>query len=218
MKTVRNLLMGLCSLGLVLLVWNATPAYAATDTPSDASNVIVESNQATAVFAGGCFWCMEKPFEDLEGVISATSGYTGGTTENPTYSEVSSGVTGHVEAVQVVYDPRQLRYDDLLDVFWHNIDPVDEGGQFCDQGSQYLSKIFVQNDEQLQWVTQSEQRLKELPQFRDLSIATTIEPAQPFYPAEEHHQDYARKHPVRYQLVELYCGRPARLNKLWGNP
>ncbi|MBW4652643.1 MAG: peptide-methionine (S)-S-oxide reductase MsrA [Kaiparowitsia implicata GSE-PSE-MK54-09C] len=215
MKTVRNLLMGLCFLGLVLLGY-AMPAYAANDTPSDASAVIAESNQATALFAGGCFWCMEKPFEDLEGVISATSGYTGGTTENPNYSEVSTGVTGHVEAVQVVYDPMQLSYDELLDVFWHNVDPVDDAGQFCDQGSQYLSKIFVQSDEQLQRATQSEQRLRELPQFRNLTIATTIEPAQTFYPAEERHQNYARKHPVRYQLVELYCGRPARLNKLWG--
>lgn len=167
-----------------------------------------------AVFAGGCFWCMEPPFDKLEGVISTTSGYIGGTVPNPSYAQVSSGRTGHTEAVEVVYDPDQVSYEQLLDIFWRNIDPLDAGGQFCDRGSQYRSAVFVGTEPERQQAEASRARIQT--RF-DQSIATEVVDDSPFYPAEDYHQDYYLKNPIRYQLYRFGCGRDARLNALWGS-
>jgi peptide-methionine (S)-S-oxide reductase len=171
--------------------------------------------RATATFAGGCFWCMEGPFERIEGVSSVTSGYTGGTKKNPTYEEVSAGTTGHAESVQVVYDPAKVTYAQLLDVFWHNIDPLAGYGQFCDHGTQYRSAIFYRDEEQRQAAEKSKQALDDLPAFKG-KIKTEIVPASTFYPAEEYHQDFYKKNPVRYQTYRMGCGRDRRLKELWG--
>ena len=169
--------------------------------------------QAEAIFAGGCFWCMEPPFEKLKGVKSVVSGYTGGTTKNPTYEQVSAGGTGHYEAVLVTYDPRQVSYATLLDGFWHNIDPLDAGGQFCDKGGQYRAAIFYRNPAERQLAEQTRQKIA---QTRRWNIATQILPATPFYLAEGYHQDYAKKNPVRYKFYRFNCGRDHRLEQLWG--
>jgi peptide-methionine (S)-S-oxide reductase len=165
---------------------------------------------AVATFAGGCFWCMEPPFESLKGVVSVTSGYTGGDVANPTYQQVSDGGTGHYEAVQVRYDPQQITYAQLLEVFWRNIDPTDDGGQFCDRGPQYRAAIFFHDAAQKQAAEQSKKAKK-------LRVVTEILPARPFYPAEEYHQDYAKKNPVRYKFYRFNCGRDRVLKKVWGN-
>lgn len=169
--------------------------------------------QATATFAGGCFWCMEKPFDEIPGVISTRSGYTGGSTENPTYEQVSAGKTGHLEAVQVSYDPAKVSYQQLLDIFWRNIDPLDSRGQFCDKGGQYRSAIFYHDDEQRRRAAASKERLEKERRWR---IVTEIKPAVTFYPAEDYHQDYYRKNPVRYRFYRSNCGRDDRLKELWG--
>lgn len=169
---------------------------------------------ARATFAGGCFWCMEPPFDKLDGVISTTSGYTGGHKENPTYEAVSSGTTGHAEAIQILYDPEKITYDQLLEVFWKNVDPTDGGGQFCDRGSQYRAAIFYHDDEQKRLAEQSKKALIDSEDFKE--IATEITAASTFYPAEEYHQDYYRKNPVRYKFYRYGCGRDKRLKELWG--
>jgi len=216
MKAIRNVLIGLALLGVVVLIWDALPFYAEDTPTAEPASLTQETDLATATFAGGCFWCMEKPFDELEGVVSTTSGYTGGTMEDPTYYQVSAGDTGHVEAVQVRYDPSQVSYDTLLDVFWKNIDPLDNAGQFCDKGSQYRSKIFLHNDEQRQLAEASKQELDQ-EKFRNSTIATEIESAQTFYPAEEYHQDYYLKHPIRYNYYRTGCGRDKRLEEVWGS-
>jgi peptide-methionine (S)-S-oxide reductase len=167
-----------------------------------------------ATFAGGCFWCMEPPFDKLDGVISTTSGYTGGHKENPTYEEVSSGTTGHAEAIQVIYDPDKITFDQLLEVFWRNVDPTDGGGQFCDRGSQYRTAIFYHDDEQRRLAQRSKKALIESTGFK--AIATEITAASAFYPAEEYHQDYYKKNPLRYKFYRYSCGRDKRLKELWG--
>ncbi len=182
---------------------------------SNAANDPDKIPYQTATFAGGCFWCMEPPFDKLDGVISTTSGYTGGGRKNPTYKEVSQGGTGHAEAVQVVYDPSQISYDELLDVFWHNIDPTNANGQFCDWGNQYRSEIFYHNAEQEKLARQSLAALNELKPF-DAPIVTTVTQAGSFYPAEDYHQDYYQKNPVRYKFYRYGCGRDKRLEELWG--
>ena len=169
----------------------------------------------TATFAGGCFWCMEAPFDKLEGVISTTSGYTGGHKKNPTYKEVSHGGTGHAEAVQIVYDPEKVSYTKLLDVFWHNVDPTNAHGQFCDNGDQYRSEIFYHNEEQRQLAVASEQELEKNKPFA-APIVTRIAPASTFYPAEDYHQNYYQKNPIRYKYYRYSCGRDQQLEKLWG--
>jgi peptide-methionine (S)-S-oxide reductase len=166
-----------------------------------------------ATFAGGCFWCMEPPFEALPGVSSVTSGYTGGTRADPTYEEVSSGGTGHAEAVQIVYDPSQVSFEKLLDVFWHNIDPTVAGRQFCDVGSQYRSAIFVHDDAQRK---AAEASLAAVQKKLGVPVKTEIVAASRFYPAEEYHQDYAEKNPLRYRYYRHGCGRDARLEEIWG--
>lgn len=168
---------------------------------------------ATAIFAGGCFWCMVHPFDELAGVVSVTSGYTGGHKVNPTYQEVSAGDTGHVEAVQIVFDPNQIGYKKLLEVFWRNVDPLDKGGQFCDRGSTYQSVIFYQNDEQKRLAEQSKATIeKQLGK----TVVTAIRPAATFYAAEDYHQDYYKKNPLRYKYYRYSCGRDQRLEQLWG--
>jgi peptide-methionine (S)-S-oxide reductase len=169
---------------------------------------------AKATFAGGCFWCMEPPFDKLDGVISTTSGYTGGHKENPTYEEVSSGTTGHAEAIQIAYDPEKIRYGELLQIFWRNIDPTDGGGQFCDRGTQYRTAIFYHDEEQRRLAQQSRQAVIDSKGFKE--IATEITAASTFYPAEEYHQDYYKKNPVRYKFYRYSCGRDKRLKELWG--
>jgi len=170
---------------------------------------------AKATFAGGCFWCMEHPFDELPGVVSVTSGYTGGRKPNPTYKEVSAGGTGHAEAVQVVYDPAVVSYGKLLDVFWRNIDPTVKDRQFCDVGSQYRSAIFFHDDEQRRLVDESLRELEKSKPFKE-KIVTQVVPASEFWPAEEYHQHYYKKNPLRYQFYRAGCGRDARLKQLWG--
>jgi peptide-methionine (S)-S-oxide reductase len=170
----------------------------------------------TATFAGGCFWCMEPPFEKLAGVISVTAGYTGGKTGNPGYEEVSAGSTGHAESVQIRFDPAKISYTQLLRVFWHNIDPTARNRQFCDSGNQYRSAIFYHNEMQKKLALESKEALEKSKRFPE-PIVTEITPASEFYPAEEYHQDYYRKNPIRYKYYRYSCGRDKRLKELWGN-
>jgi peptide-methionine (S)-S-oxide reductase len=192
---------------LALAVLGAAPAGA---DPSPGA-----PERAFAIFAGGCFWCMEPPFDALPGVLSTTSGYTGGRVENPSYQQVSEGGTGHREAVRVEYDPTRVSYPQLLDVFWHNVDPLDAGGQFCDRGSQYESAIFVADAEERRLAEASKRALEASGRF-DRPVATRILAASAFYPAEEYHQDYARRNPLRYRYYRYGCGRDARLEAVWG--
>jgi peptide-methionine (S)-S-oxide reductase len=168
-----------------------------------------------AIFAGGCFWCMEPPFDALDGVLSTTSGYTGGRVANPSYEQVSEGGTGHREAVRIEYDPARISYPELLEVFWRNVDPIDAGGQFCDRGSQYASAIFALDAEQRRFAEASKQSLDRSGKLGK-PIATPILEAGAFYPAEEYHQDYAQKNPIRYRYYRHGCGRDARLKEVWG--
>jgi len=168
-----------------------------------------------ATFAGGCFWCMEHAFDEVEGVVETVSGYTGGEVEDPTYRQVSAGATGHAEAVRVRYDPQRITYEELLDIFWHNIDPLTADRQFCDAGSQYRSAIFYHDERQQRLAEGSREALARSGRF-DRPIVTEIEPAGAFYRAEAYHQDYHQKNPVRYQLYRFACGRDDRLEALWG--
>lgn len=173
------------------------------------------ANFAKATFAGGCFWCMEPPFDKLPGVVSTTSGYTGGNKLNPTYREVSDGETGHTEAVQIVYDPAKISYDQLLNVFWRNIDPTVKDQQFCDHGSQYRTGIFAHDDMQKKLADAAKAALLKSKPFK-ADIVTEITAASTFYPAEDYHQDYYLKNPVKYKFYRFNCGRDARLKELWG--
>ena len=168
----------------------------------------------TAIFAGGCFWCTESDFDHMPGVVSTTSGYSGGRVANPTYEQVSRGNTGHIEAVRVVYDPRRISYAALVDRFFRTIDPLDSGGSFCDRGYQYRSAIFVRNAEERRIAEAAKARVQ-----RRLGrpVATLILPARNFYAAEDYHQDYYRKNPVRYRFYRWNCGRQQRLDALWGS-
>jgi len=170
---------------------------------------------AKATFAGGCFWCMEPPYDKLDGVISTKSGYTGGQKKNPTYEEVSSGRTGHAEAVEVVYDPKKIGYEKLLEVFWRNVDPTVKDQQFCDVGSQYRTGIFYHDEEQKRLAEASKAALEKNKPFKG-PIVTEITRATEFYPAEDYHQDYYLKNPVRYKFYRSGCGRDNRLKQLWG--
>lgn len=172
------------------------------------------TGQAEAVFAGGCFWCMEAPFDELEGVVSTTSGYTGGELEAPTYEQVGHGQTRHVEAIRVVYDPARVSYARLLEVFWHNVDPTQDDGQFCDRGRQYRTAIFVATAEERRLATESRDRVA-----RELSaeIVTEIRDASAFWEAEGYHQDFYRRNPLRYSSYRAGCGRDRRLRELWGD-
>ena len=170
----------------------------------------------TAVFAGGCFWCVEADFDKVPGVISTTSGYTGGTVANPTYEQVSSKQTGHAEAVRIVFDPAKVSYEKLLEYFWRTIDPTTKDRQFCDAGSPYRTAIFASDEAQLKAAQASRAALEKSKPFKQ-PIVTEIVMAGAFYPAEEYHQDYYRKNPVRYHYYRSGCGRDARLKELWGS-
>ncbi len=201
----------LLAIALGLLGYRSPEVGLAGSTPAPVSTA--DERLAIATFAGGCFWCMEPPFDKLPGVRSTTSGYTGGHVPNPSYEAVSGGNTGHVEAVQVVYDPGQISYAQLLDVFWRNIDPLSGDGQFCDRGPTYVSAIFYHDDEQRRLAEDSKRKLEgRFPQ----PIVTSIRSAVSFYPAEEYHQDYYKKNPIRYKFYRTTCGRDARLATLWG--
>lgn len=169
--------------------------------------------RAIATFAGGCFWCMEPPFERMKGVLSVTSGYTGGRVDKPTYEQVSEGVTGHREAVEVVYDPARVSFQQLLDVYWQNVDPFDNSGQFCDKGGQYRAAIFVHDAEQKRLAEASKQAVGV--RFHQ-DVFADILPAGRFYAAEDYHQDYYKKNPLRYKFYRFNCGRDSRLKRLWG--
>ena len=171
---------------------------------------------ARAVFAGGCFWCVESDFDKVDGVISTTSGYIGGTVANPSYEQVSAKRTGHAEAVEIVFDPKRVSYAKLVERFWRTIDPTTPDRQFCDAGTPYRSAIFAVDDSQLQVALASRSALEKSKPFKE-PIVTQIVPASTFYPAEEYHQDYYKKNPLRYQYYRNGCGRDARLKQLWGS-
>lgn len=181
-----------------------------------ATTVEVPPGFSVATFAGGCFWCMEPPYDKLPGVRATISGYTDGKVANPTYEQVSSGTTGHAEAVQVVYDPKKVSYEKLLEVFWHNVDPTVRDAQFCDHGSQYRTAIFYHDEAQRKAAEASKAALEKSRPFRE-PIVTPIVMASAFYPAEDYHQDFYTKNPVRYNLYRSGCGRDARLKQLWGD-
>jgi len=170
---------------------------------------------AKATFAGGCFWCVEADFDKVRGVISTTSGYIGGTVANPSYEQVSAKVTGHAEAVEIVFDPAQVSYEQLLGYYWRTIDPTTKDRQFCDSGSPYRTAIFTHGPQQAAAAQASLAGLERTKPFKE-PIVTTIEPAGTFYPAEAYHQDYYKKNPVRYQYYRASCGRDLRLQQLWG--
>lgn len=202
---------GLLAFSLVL--WSAAAvAQSSSAAPPSAPPTPTE----TAIFAGGCFWCMEPPFDKLPGVLSTTSGYTSGRTVNPTYKQVSSGGTGHTEAVMVIYDPSRVSYAKLLHVFWTNIDPVAKNRQFCDVGDMYRSGIYPTDLSQLSGAIASKQSLLSSGLF-PRGIATEIVPATSFYPAESYHQDYYIKNPARYKFYRSSCGRDKRLREVWGS-
>lgn len=202
---------------LLLLLWSAAFALAMPGWAWSQALPGAKTKPATAkaTFAGGCFWCMEEAFDAVPGVIATTSGYTGGQVKNPTYEQVSSGRTGHAEAVQVEYDPSKVTYARLLEVFWRNIDPTQKDAQFCDYGSQYRSGIFYHDDEQKRLAEASRAALAKSKPFKG-EIVTEITKAAQFYPAEDYHQNYYLKNPARYKFYKSGCGRAARLKQLWG--
>jgi peptide-methionine (S)-S-oxide reductase len=171
--------------------------------------------QQKATFAAGCFWCVEEAFDKVPGVVSTTSGYMGGQTKKPTYEQVSAGGTGHTEVVQVVYDPAKVSYERLLEVFWRNVDPTVRDRQFCDVGTQYRAAVFFHTPEQKKLADDSKARLEKTKPFKE-PIVTPVQAAGEFWPAEEYHQDYHRKNPLRYKFYKTGCGREARLDQLWG--
>lgn len=189
--------------GAAVLMLLSAPAARAADTAT-----------ATAIFAGGCFWCVESDFDRIPGVLKTVSGYTGGTLKDPTYHQVSAGGTGHREAVQITYDPAKVTYSQLLTAFWHSVDPTDGGGQFCDRGESYRSAVFV-TDETQRRLAEASKRTAAQELGKD--VATTIEGAQTFYPAEDYHQDYYRKNPIRYKFYRWNCGRDQEVEEVWGD-
>jgi len=184
-------------------------------TKADPETIIKNEGLQLATFAGGCFWCMEPPFDKLEGVISTTSGYTGGHKKNPTYRQVTAGNTGHAESVQVLFDPEKITYPELLYVFWRNIDPTTKDRQFCDYGTQYRTGIFYHDDEQKIQAEISRTEIEKWKPFKG-PIVTMINPLSTFYPAEDFHQDYYKKNPIRYKFYRFACGRDLQLKDLWG--
>jgi len=199
----------------ILIFW-VSPVWAGShsETLDQQKKGETTTSSASAVFAGGCFWCMESPYDKLKGVISTTSGYTNGHLKNPSYKQVSAGTSGHIEALKVVYDPSQVSYQQLLDVFWRNIDPLDGGGQFCDRGSQYVSAIFYIDESQRQKAQDSLVALVDAAIFEQ-PIQTKIIAASQFYPAEPYHQNYYQRNPIRYKYYRWNCGRDQRLQTLW---
>ncbi|GAB4371594.1 MAG: peptide-methionine (S)-S-oxide reductase MsrA [Deltaproteobacteria bacterium] len=199
----------------VLAVLVATAAVAGGERGKGSGMEKQTGSLEKATFAGGCFWCMEAPFDTLPGMVSVTVGYTGGRVPNPTYEQVSAGTTGHAEAVQIVFDPAKTGYDKLLEIFWRNIDPTVADRQFCDVGSQYRTGIFTHSEEQRRLAEASKERWMREKPFPG-PVVTEITEAGPFYPAEEYHQHYYRKNPIRYAYYRTACGRDRRLRQLWG--
>ena len=199
-----------------LLGTAAAVAALALAAAAGAAETTAPAKEAIATFASGCFWCTEHDFEEVPGVTSVISGYTGGTVANPTYQQVGMGGTGHAEAVEVHYDPSKVTYQQLLDTFWHDTDPLDAKGQFCDKGDEYRSEIFYHDDEQKRLAEASKAAIEQSHRFGDKQLVTKIAPAGPFYPAEDYHQGYAKKNPVRYHFYRWNCGRDQRLTELWG--
>ncbi len=213
MRSLFRLLSKSITVGVTILACligiNVQAQSASASVPKAAGN-----KSATAVFAGGCFWCVEADFEKLPGVLAAESGYTAGKTLNPTYHDVSAGGTGHSEAVKVTYDPAKVSYATLLDYFWHHIDPTVKDKQFCDTGNQYRSAIYYKDEAQKALVEASKAALLKSGKLKE--IHTEIAPEVVFYPAEEYHQDYYKKNPVRYKYYRYNCGRDARVAEVWG--
>ena len=208
---MRNLIITTLAIAAILVGYHQVRSMDTSDNPAMKPGPAMTR---TAIFAGGCFWCTESDFEKVDGVIDAISGYTGGKEVNPTYEQVSSGRTGHVEAVQVIYDPTRVSYAQLLDVFWRHVDPTDDGGQFVDRGPQYKSAIFYGNEEEHRLAEATKEKLAASGRF-DKPIVTLIEPAGPFYPAEEYHQNYYKKNPIRYKWYRSRSGRDQFLEETW---
>jgi len=202
-RCFRRLAVYLCVLG-GLAVWSPGLAVEAAE-------------PAKAYFAGGCFWCMEEAFEKMDGVIAVVSGYMGGTVANPTYEQVSAGQTGHTESVEVSYDPAKVGYQKLLEAFWHNVDPVTPNAQFCDHGSQYRAAVFYGTDEEKRLSEESKRAIEQSKRFSE-PIVTQLGKVSTFYTAEEYHQDFYKKNPIRYKYYKFSCGRAQRLEALWGKP
>ena len=192
-----------------------TFAFSALSLPALGQEKPPPAGLEAAIFAGGCFWCMEPPFDVLPGVVSTTSGYTAGRTKNPNYHDVSAGITGHAEAVRVVYDPAKVSYAKLLDVFWHNIDPTVKDRQFCDTGTQYRTGIYYLSPEQKRLADESRAQIEKTKPFKG-PIVTEIIAAAEFWAAEDYHQDYYKKNPLRYKVYRTGCGRDSRLEEIWG--
>jgi peptide-methionine (S)-S-oxide reductase len=203
-------------LALWAIVLSGAVAIGAGAVPADTAPTPAGLDKAT--FSMGCFWCAETAFEGYPGVVSVTSGYTGGFKKDPSYEEVSSGNTGHAESVQILFDPKKVTYAQLLDLFWHNIDPTQSEGQFCDHGHQYRSAIFYANDTQKKLAEESKHTIETTPQRFKGKIVTEITPASVYYPAEDYHQDFYKKDPDRYESYRHGCGRDKRLEELWGAP
>ncbi|MFB6250064.1 MAG: peptide-methionine (S)-S-oxide reductase MsrA [Salinibacter sp.] len=214
--TVRSsplaLLLGTVATALLLVA--CTPSSDATDAPPVVADSVLPASVAdTATFAGGCFWCMEPPYDKIDGVAATISGFSGGSTEDPSYRQVASGMTNHTETVQVIYDSTKVNYKRLLRVYWHNVDPFDGTGQFCDRGSQYRPAIFVHDDRQRRLAKQTKSAVAD--RFSK-SIAVEIQPFSAFYAAEAYHQNYYEKNPQEYKRYRRGCGRDARLRAIWG--
>ena len=218
MSTTSRTASALAGLGLVALAMGSASlalAQQAAPTAKVSSPAPSTPAKARAILAGGCFWCVESDFDKIPGVLSTTSGYTGGRTANPTYEQVSSHSTGHAEVVEVVYDPSKVTYSRLVEYFWRTIDPTVKDQQFCDKGSPYRSAIFAVDAEQLQIAQASKVALEKSKPFKE-PIVTEVLPATTFYPAEDYHQDYYKNNPLRYKYYRNGCGRDARLQALWG--
>lgn len=214
-RAVFTVVLSFISLGLFLAMPGCTEDVTAVGENGSQTTTGDNTGMAIATFAGGCFWCMEPPFDEQEGVVSTISGYTGGHQKDPSYEQVSSGGTGHFEAIQIQYDPEKVRYAKLLAIFWRNVNPTDPAGQFCDRGSQYRTAIFYHTEEQQRIAEESKRELVESGRL-DESVVTPILPASTFYRAEEYHQDYYKKNPVRYKFYRTGCGRDRVLQRLWG--
>jgi peptide methionine sulfoxide reductase msrA/msrB len=210
MKLFSTIIMGLLLLGM-----GGQAAVGSEEKIMDKKTIDTPDGTRNAVFAGGCFWCTESDFENLPGVLMVVSGYTGGTLANPTYEQVSGGGTGHVEAIQVVYEPDKVSFEQLLEVFWRGVDPTDNGGQFVDRGAQYRSAIFYADEEERKTAEKSRQALVDSGRFSK-PVVTEILPLGPFYPAEAYHQDYYLKNPLRYQWYRSGSGRDQFLREVWG--
>jgi len=217
MTTKKTLLLVLTILAAGLVLWALPPNAGDSANAGEAEETASTDSgeRAKATFAGGCFWCMEPPFDKLDGVVATTSGYIDGHVDQPTYKQVSSGATGHAESVQVTYDPQRISYAELLEVFWHNIDPTVEDRQFCDWGSQYRTGIYAADAEQLRLAEKSKQDLIDSGRFEH--VWTDVKMAPTFYPAEDYHQDFYKKNPGHYKSYRYGCGRDRRLQELWGD-